>query len=115
MSLVGRLFRQLEAQQRDERGGRVGQVVHGVRNNGNGTCSKANGRFCRTQQRVQRNAHNARAHSNGLAPFRGGRGFLVSNYFIHREQHGDPFKDVFLSHCMTVSKEPRCFLRFNVQ
>ena len=115
MPRIGRLACQLKAQKANDVRCRVGQVVHGVRNNGNGTCSKANGRFCRTKQRVQRNAHNARAHSNGLAPFRGGRGFLVSNYFIHREQHGDPFKDVFLSHCMTVSKEPRCFLRFNVQ
>ena len=56
---IGRLLRQLEAQQRHDGAHRVGQVVQSVRRDGNGGCQGTGDQLQRGQQQVADDARNA--------------------------------------------------------
>ena len=52
MLIVGRTLGEPEAQQRDERGGRVGQVVHGVGHDGHRAREQTGGQLRRKEQQI---------------------------------------------------------------
>ena len=72
---VGLLPCQAEAQQRHRRGPGVGQVVEGVRRNGDGAGQPPGEEFADEQQDVQGDAHSAA--QGAVGPADGGRGDVV--------------------------------------
>ena len=59
MVFVGRLFRQLKADQSNDGAGRVGQIVHGVGSDGHRAGNGADDQLSRAQKGIAQNANNA--------------------------------------------------------
>ena len=66
----------LKADQRDQRGARIGQVVEGVRGDGDGIAEKPCEKFSQKQQDIEADSHAAAQHAVGLPHF-GQVGLLI--------------------------------------
>ena len=102
--LVGGLLRQLEADQAHNVGGRVGQVVDGVRRNGDAAEHGARDEFAREQKQVAADAHHT-GHTAVSAAHGGVAGVLM--VFHKKPDQGFGHVESFLS-----LGEPNRIIRF---
>ena len=103
---VGLFAGQLEADQRDDRGTGIGQVVQGVRRDGEGAADHAGKQLAEKQQDVQADADRARQHAVGL-PDDGGVNVLpVGNEYAGQKSNHFAFLFSKIRACGRFPKFP---------
>ena len=85
---VGLLSRELEAEQRHNARARIGEVVEGVRRDGDGAGECAGKQLEREEQHIEADAHDAAEHPVGLPHGRRGDVLVVfDEFFCQQRDH----------------------------